>query len=91
MMENEMNPIGIYDNLNRERIRRLLAIGLFASIITGAGDFLLGYAAEEPAVSFAACIMTGAKNLSDRKNDGQELRSSGYDFYLFKTGSYARH
>ena len=39
-MKTEMHPIGIYDNLNRERIRKLLTIGLFASILTGIGDFL---------------------------------------------------
>ena len=60
-----MNPIGIYDNLNRKRIRKLLTFGLFASILTGIGDFLLGYATEEPAVNLAASIMASASNLSD--------------------------
>lgn len=42
-----MNTIGIEDNLNRVRIRKLLLIGLFGTVLTGLGDFLLGYA--EPA------------------------------------------
>ncbi|MBP3901747.1 MAG: hypothetical protein J6D53_09915 [Blautia sp.] len=38
-----MNTIGIEHNLDRARIRKLLAIGLFASVLTGIGDFLLGH------------------------------------------------
>ena len=37
-----MNTIGIYNNLDRARIRKLLIIGLAASLMTGIGDFLLG-------------------------------------------------
>ena len=36
-----MNTIGIDRNLDRARIRKLLMIGLFASVLTGIGDFLL--------------------------------------------------
>lgn len=39
-----MNPIGITDNLDRARIRKLLIIGLFGCALTGMGDFLLGFA-----------------------------------------------
>ena len=39
-----INTIGIDHNLDRARIKKLLTIGLFASILTGIGDFLLGYA-----------------------------------------------
>ena len=60
-----MNTIGIDRNLDRARIRKLLAIGLFASVITGIGDFLLGYAEELPGVSFAASVMAGAPNLTN--------------------------
>ena len=55
-----MNSIGIEHNLDRARIRKLLAIGLFASILTGVGDFLLGFAEEEPGGNFAASVMAGA-------------------------------
>ena len=37
-----MNTIGIDHNLDRARIRKLLAIGLFASVLTGIGAFCLG-------------------------------------------------
>ena len=60
-----MNTIGIDNNLNRERIRKLLAIGLFASILTGIGDFLLGYAQAIPTTTPATGILAGAPNLKD--------------------------
>ena len=60
-----MNTIGINHNLDRARIKKLLAIGLFASVMTGIGDFLLGYADEQPGVNFAASVMAGAPNLTD--------------------------
>ncbi|MBQ9300598.1 MAG: hypothetical protein IJ214_08800 [Clostridia bacterium] len=60
-----MNTIGIDNNLDRARIRKLLAIGLFASILTGIGDFLLGYAEEIPATTIAASVMSSAPNLAD--------------------------
>lgn len=60
-----MNTIGIDHNLDRARIKKLLTIGLFASIMTGIGDFLLGYAEELPGVNFAASVMAGAPNLTD--------------------------
>jgi hypothetical protein len=60
-----MNTIGIDHNLDRARIKKLLTIGLFASIMTGIGDFLLGYAEELPGVNFAASVMAGAPNLAD--------------------------
>ena len=60
-----MNTTGINYNLDRARIKKLLSIGLFASILTGIGDFLLGYAEQLPAATIAANIMAGAPNLSD--------------------------
>ena len=42
-----MNTIGIDHNLDRARIRKLLAIGLFAAILTGIGDFMIGYGHAE--------------------------------------------
>ncbi len=60
-----MNTIGINHNLDRARIKKLLSIGLFASILTGIGDFLLGYAEEIPGVNFASSVMAGAPNLAD--------------------------
>lgn len=60
-----MNTIGINHNLDRARIKKLLAIGLFASVMTGIGDFLLDYADELPGGSFASSVMAGAPNLTD--------------------------
>ena len=60
-----MNTIGIDNNLDRARIRKLLAIGLFASIMTGVGDFLLGFGKEVPGSTIASQVMSNAMNLSD--------------------------
>lgn len=60
-----MNTIGIDHNLDRLRIRKLLAIGLFASILTGIGDFLLGYAENTAGGSIATSVMASAPNLAD--------------------------
>ena len=60
-----MNSIGIDHNLDRPRIRKLLTIGLFASILTGNGDFLLGFAENTAGGSIAASVMASAPNLTD--------------------------
>ena len=60
-----MNTIGIDRNLDRARIKKLLTIGLFASIITGIGDFLLGYAESTAGSSLATSVMASAPNLAD--------------------------
>lgn len=59
-----MNTIGIDNNLDRARIKKLLTIGLVASIITGVGDFLLGYG-ENTASDGLALVLANAPNLSD--------------------------
>ena len=38
-----MNTIGIEHNLDRARIRKLLTIGLFASVLTGIGTMFLSF------------------------------------------------
>jgi len=60
-----MNTIGIDYNLDRARIRKLLTIGLFASVLTGIGDFLLGYADSTAGSSIATSVMASAPNLQD--------------------------
>ena len=60
-----VNTIGIDHNLDRPRIRKLLTIGLFASILTGIGDFLLGYADSTAGGSIATSVMASAPNLPD--------------------------
>ena len=61
-----MNTIGFDDNLDRARIRKLLIIGLLGCALTGAGDFLLGYAEPTDVAggTFEAMLST-AINLSD--------------------------
>lgn len=60
-----MNTIGINDNLNRARIKKLLTIGLVSSLITAVGDFLLGFGTEVRGESFASNLLANAMNLSD--------------------------
>ena len=60
-----MNTIGINNNLDRPRIRKLLIIGLIASLMTGAGDFLLGFGEEIRGNTLASNVMSNAMNLSD--------------------------
>ena len=60
-----MNTIGINDNLDRPRIRKLLLIGLIASVMTGAGDFLIGFGEEAEVTGFAESVMANAVNHSD--------------------------
>ena len=62
-----MNTIGIDHNLNRERIRKLLIIGVIGSVLTGIGDFLLGYGEQVSADTngLAEMMMANALNLSD--------------------------
>ena len=62
-----MNNIGIDRNLNRERIRKLLIIGVIGSVLTGIGDFLVGYGDQVSADTngLAEMMMANALNLSD--------------------------
>lgn len=60
-----MNTIGIDNHLDRMRIKKLLMIGLIASVMTGAGDFLLGFGEEVRGESLASNVMANAMNLSD--------------------------
>ena len=62
-----MNTIGINNNLDRPRIRKLLIIGLIASLMTGAGDFLLGFGEEIRGNTLASNVMSNAMNLSDEQ------------------------
>ncbi|MCR5090498.1 MAG: hypothetical protein K6C08_13425 [Oscillospiraceae bacterium] len=60
-----MNTIGINNNLDRMRIRKLLVIGLVGAVMTGAGDFLLGSGEGTAAAGLAEAVMSSAPNLSD--------------------------
>jgi len=61
-----MNTIGIENNLDRARIRKLLATGLLGCVLTGVGDFLLGYATPVDVGGGAFdTMLSTAPNLSD--------------------------
>ena len=81
-----MNAIGIENNLDRARIRKLLATGLLGCVLTGAGDFLLGYATpvDVGGGAFDAMLST-APNLSDGAlfAGGLHTYRSGIFFYLW--------
>ena len=61
-----MNTIGIDHNLDRTRIKKLLTIGLFSAVLTGIGDFLLGYGESTAGRSIATSVMASAPNLTGR-------------------------
>ncbi len=60
-----MYTISTDRNLNRKRIRKLLIIGLTGSLLTGIGDFLLGYGEAAEASGLAENLMANALNMSD--------------------------
>ena len=62
-----MNTIGIDHNLDRTRIKKLLLIGLIGAILTGIGDFLLGYGENTAGNTLATSVMASAPNLADRQ------------------------
>lgn len=45
------NAIGIESLLDWPRIRKLLSIGLFASLLAFAGDFILGYGVADESLT----------------------------------------
>lgn len=60
------NPTKPVRNLDRPRIRKLLAIGLFSSILTGVGDFLLDFASTvDVGGGFVDGLVATAPNLPD--------------------------
>ncbi len=62
-----MNTIGIDHNLNRGRIKKLLIFGIIGSVMTGIGDFLIGFGEEASSsgIGFAEGLMANAVNMSD--------------------------
>ncbi|MCR4671757.1 MAG: hypothetical protein K5637_00780 [Lachnospiraceae bacterium] len=63
----KINTIGIDDNLDRGRIKKLLVLGIIGSVLTGAGDFLVGFGEQtDPAPeTLAENLMANVLNLSD--------------------------
>lgn len=60
-----MNNSGITNNLDRAKIRKLLIMGLVGSVMTGTGDFFLGFGEELQTSNMAASVMANAVNLAD--------------------------
>lgn len=48
---NDFNDIGISRQLDIPRIKKLLSIGVFASILHFVGDMILGWGVEDEALS----------------------------------------
>lgn len=65
MSKVHINTIGIDHNLNRDRIRKLLIFGVIGSVLTGAGDFLVGFGEEMETSGLAESMMANAMNMSD--------------------------
>lgn len=60
-----MNNSGITTNLDRAKIRKLLILGLVGSVMTGIGDFFLGFGEKLRTSNMAASVMANAVNLAD--------------------------
>ena len=62
-----MNTTDMDHPLNRKKIQRLLTLGVIGSVLTGIGDFLLGYgeAAAAGGAGLAGVLMANAPKLSD--------------------------
>lgn len=59
------NEIGISSQLDRARIRKLLSIGLFASVLHFAGDMLLGWGREDEALTGLSRMLSAYTGTSD--------------------------
>ncbi len=64
-MKNEINHIGISNELDMPRIRHLMKIGLFAGVMVLLGDMLLGYGASNAAVSNIPATFARYLSVSD--------------------------
>ncbi len=53
---NDFNDIGISRKLDRQRIRKLLAIGVFASVLHLVGDMIPGFGVRVEARSWRSGI-----------------------------------
>lgn len=66
MKANEFNPIGIEAQLDWQRIRKLLTIGLVASVIAAAGDMKLGWGTQDDSLTGIARMFSAYTTTSDR-------------------------
>ena len=63
----DFNDIGISRQLRLPRIRKLLSIGLFASRLAFAGDFILGYGVADESLTGMEQMLSAYVGLSDTK------------------------
>lgn len=61
------DAIGIESLLDWPRIRKLLSIGLFASLLAFAGDFILGYGVADESLTGMEQMLSAYVGLSDTK------------------------
>jgi len=61
------NDIGIKNDLDWNRIRKLLGIGLFAGVMVLIGDMLLGWGVSDPALTGLEGKLSAYLALSDRR------------------------
>lgn len=62
-----MNTIGIDNNLDWNRIRHLLKLGIFAAAMVLVGDMLLGYGIADGSLSGAEALLSKYMDVSDRR------------------------
>ena len=63
---NDFNDIGISRQLDMPRIRKLLAIGLFASMLHFIGDMMLGWGIEDETLTGLPRMFSAYTGTSDR-------------------------
>ena len=61
------NDIGIASDLDWDRIRHLLKIGIFASILVLIGDMLMGWGSADPALTGTAGELSAYLEMSDTR------------------------
>ena len=61
----KMNNIGIEKTLDKQRIKKLLIIGLFAGVMVFAGDFILGYGTGDASLDGLERKLSAYLSLSD--------------------------
>lgn len=66
MKQSEFNPIGIDSQLDWGRIRKLLSIGLFASVLHLAADMLLGWGTQDETLSGIRRMFSAYGQLGNR-------------------------
>ena len=61
----DFNDIGISRELDWPRIKKLLTIGLFASVLHLAGDLILGWGVEDDALEGVLQMLSAYTSISD--------------------------